>query len=154
MNGNAATLLVETARATGAAALAVGARGHGRAHRALLGSVSGRVAASAPCPVVITPHDMDVAPSILDGPILCGVDGSAHAEDAATVTAAAAERLGCELFLVHVQPPAVTPLAMGPDAPNPQVDEQTRRTAHVPPAAHRAVERVATADSGARPSSA
>ena len=125
--GNAATQLVEAAGATSAAALVVGARGHGRVHRALLGSVSGRVAASAPCPVVITPHDMDAAPSILDGPILCGVDGSPHAEDGAMVAAAAAEGLGCELILAHVLSPATTALAMGPDVPNPQVSEKTMR---------------------------
>lgn len=125
--GNAATQLIEAAGATGAAAVVVGARGHGRLHRALLGSVSGRVAASAPCPVVIAPHDMDVGAPILDGPIVCGVDGSAHAEDGARVAAAAAKRLGCELVLVHVVPPAATALAMGPDVPNPHVEEQARR---------------------------
>jgi nucleotide-binding universal stress UspA family protein len=125
--GDAATQLIEAAGATGAVALVVGARGHGRLHRALLGSVSGRVAAHAPCPVVITPHDMDARASILDGPILCGVDGSAHAEDGATVAAAAAERLGCELILVHVLPPAVTAVGIGPDVPNARVEEQARR---------------------------
>ena len=125
--GGAATQLVEAAGATGAAAVVVGARGHGRFHRALLGSVSGRVAATAPCPVVITPHDMDVAAPILDGPILCGIDGSAHAEDGATVAAAAAERLACELVLVHVVPRAVSALAMGRDVPSPQLEEQALR---------------------------
>jgi nucleotide-binding universal stress UspA family protein len=100
--GNAATQLLETAAATGATALVVGTRGHGRFHRALLGSVAGRVAAAAPCPVVLAPSAIDDDGTAGVGPIVCAVDGSARAADGATVAAAAAERFGQELVLVHV----------------------------------------------------
>jgi nucleotide-binding universal stress UspA family protein len=100
--GNAATQLLETAAATGAATLVVGTRGHGRLHRALLGSVAGRVAAAAPCPVVLAPNAIDDDGATGAGPIVCGVDGSAQAADGATVAAAAAERFGQELVLAHV----------------------------------------------------
>jgi nucleotide-binding universal stress UspA family protein len=125
--GNAATQLLEASRAMGAAAVVVGARGRGRVRRALLGSVSGRVAAHAPCPVVVAPHEVDMGASLFDGPMVCGVDGSAHAEDGARVAAAAAARLGCELVLVHILPPAVTALPRGPDVPNARVEQEARR---------------------------
>jgi nucleotide-binding universal stress UspA family protein len=114
--GAAEPALLGAAAAAGAAALVVGARGHGRVHRAVLGSVSGRVAASAPCPVVIVPHDMaanDIP--LADGPILCGVDDSAHAEQGAVAAAIAAERLGRELVLVHVLPPGLAAVRVGGD---------------------------------------
>jgi nucleotide-binding universal stress UspA family protein len=114
--GAAGPALLGGAAAAGAAALVVGARGRGRVHRAVLGSVSGRVAASAPCPVVIVPHDMaanDIP--LADGPILCGVDDSAHAEQGAAAAAAAAERLGRELVLVHVLPPGLAAASVGGD---------------------------------------
>jgi nucleotide-binding universal stress UspA family protein len=100
--GHAGTALLESAGAADAAAVVVGARGRGRIHRAVLGSVSGRVAGSAPCPVVIAPHDMEIDVPLATGPIVCGVDGSEHAEHGARVAAALAERLGRELVLVHV----------------------------------------------------
>jgi nucleotide-binding universal stress UspA family protein len=100
--GDAATALLEAAGASDAAALVVGAHGHGRIHRAVLGSVSGRVAASAPCPVIVVPHDMKADVPLTDGPVLCGVDGSEQSEHGAAVAAALAERLGRELVLVHV----------------------------------------------------
>ncbi len=111
--GDAATALLGAAAATGAAAVVVGARGHGRVHRAVLGSVSGRLAASAPCPVVVVPHDMASDVTLGDGPILCGVDDSPHAEQGATAAAAAAERLGRELVLVHVLPSGLAAVATG-----------------------------------------
>jgi nucleotide-binding universal stress UspA family protein len=111
--GDAATALLAAAAAARARALIVGARGHGRVHRAVLGSVSGRVTASAPCPVVVVPHDMANDLPLMDGPILCGVDGSAHAERGAAAAAAAAERLGRELVLVHVLPSALAAVPVG-----------------------------------------
>jgi nucleotide-binding universal stress UspA family protein len=120
--GDAATALLEAAAAAGAAALVVGARGHGRVHRAVLGSVSGRVAASAPCPVVIAPHDMASDLPLTSGPMLCGVDGSAHAEHGAAVAAAAAERLGRELVLVHVLPSGVAPVPLGAPVATPGLE--------------------------------
>ena len=105
--GHAGKGVLEAATSVAAAAVVVGARGHGRIRRAVLGSVSARVAASASCPVVIVPHDMDSDVPLVDGPVVCGVDGSAPAEQCATVAAAAAQRLGRELILVHVLPSAL-----------------------------------------------
>lgn len=99
--------LVRAAASTEAAAVVVGARGRGRVKRAVLGSVSGHLAASAPCPVVIVPHGARSGALLAEGPLLCGVDGSEHAEHAAMVAAAAARRLGRELILVHVLPAAL-----------------------------------------------
>jgi nucleotide-binding universal stress UspA family protein len=69
--GRASAVLVE--EATGAAMLVVGTRGLGRATGALLGSVSRKVAAAAPCPVVVVPEATDLD---ADGPVVVGVDGS------------------------------------------------------------------------------
>lgn len=51
--GDAGGAIVSTAMATGADLVVVGARGVGRFQRLLLGSVSERVAQTAPCPVLI-----------------------------------------------------------------------------------------------------
>lgn len=103
--GDAGTALLRAAGVADAAALVVGARGYGSVRRAVLGSVSGRVAARAPCPVVIAPHDMGGHEPLADGSILCGVDGSAQAARGAMVAAAAAQRLGRELILAHILSP-------------------------------------------------
>lgn len=85
-----------------ASAIVVGARGHGRFGRAVLGSVSGRLAAQAPCPVIVVPHGGDEPAAREEGPIVCAIDGSGHAEAGAIVAAAAARLLGRDLILVHV----------------------------------------------------
>ena len=96
-----AALLDEAAREP-TSLLVVGARARGRFGRAVLGSVSGRVAAHADCPVVVVPHAAESFRAGGDGPVVCAVDGSAEAEAGAVVAARAAERLGRELILTHV----------------------------------------------------
>ena len=54
-SGPPAALIVEAARAAGADLIVVGSHGRGPVGAALLGSVSGDVARSAPCPVVVVP---------------------------------------------------------------------------------------------------
>ena len=51
--GDPVELFVKRTRQANARLLAVGSRGHGRIRRALLGSVSGALAAKAPLPVLI-----------------------------------------------------------------------------------------------------
>ncbi|MET7515657.1 universal stress protein [Streptomyces sp. NPDC005480] len=58
VRGNAADVLVDAAE--GAEMLVVGGRGHGGFRRALLGSVSQRVAQHAPCAVTIIRPDVPV----------------------------------------------------------------------------------------------
>lgn len=58
--------------------IVVGRRGASGLGALALGSVSGRVAASAPCPTVVVPPN--AAPG--DGPVVVGVDGSEHSEAA------------------------------------------------------------------------
>ncbi len=64
--------LVEASRA--ASLTVVGSRGGGRVREVLLGSVAMHVAAHGRSPVAVIPFDRDQR----DGPILVGVDGSAH----------------------------------------------------------------------------
>jgi nucleotide-binding universal stress UspA family protein len=54
--GSAAECLLRVAEEEGAAFVVLGSRGRGRVKAALLGSVSGDVAARASCPVVLVPH--------------------------------------------------------------------------------------------------
>jgi nucleotide-binding universal stress UspA family protein len=58
--GSPALKLKEVAEAEGADLIVVGSRGHGALKSALLGSVSKELAAHAPCPVVVVPHDARV----------------------------------------------------------------------------------------------
>ena len=65
----------------------------------LVGSVSGALAAAAPCPVVAVPRGAALEEP---GPVVAGYDGSAHSLRAARHAAALAARLGRELVLLHV----------------------------------------------------
>jgi nucleotide-binding universal stress UspA family protein len=66
----------------------------------LYGSVSGALAADAPCPVVaVAPGDALCEP----GPVLVGDDGSEHARRAVRHAAALAARLGRESMRLHVE---------------------------------------------------
>jgi nucleotide-binding universal stress UspA family protein len=51
--GNVATTLVQIAQERDAAALVVGARGHGRLERFFLGSTSRQILEHSPCPVIV-----------------------------------------------------------------------------------------------------
>lgn len=75
--GPAAQVLL--AAADGASMVVVGTRGLGAVGSMFLGSVSGRIAAQASAPVVVVPPDTAFS---TDGPIVIGVDGSAHADEA------------------------------------------------------------------------
>jgi nucleotide-binding universal stress UspA family protein len=70
----------------------------GLAH-VLQGSVAGRLAASAPCPVVTVPPDGRVAER---GPVLVGDDGSDHAHRAVRHATWLAQRMGRDLIRMNV----------------------------------------------------
>ena len=82
-----------------AALLVAGTAARGGLDRVLLGSVSGELAAAAPCPLVAVPRGAALEEP---GPVVAGYDGSAHSLRAARHAAALAARLGRELVLVHV----------------------------------------------------
>jgi nucleotide-binding universal stress UspA family protein len=73
--GAPAGVLVEESRTAGL--LVLGARGRGGFTRLLTGSVATQVADHAHSPVVVVRHDVQP-----DGPVLVGVDGSAHSSAA------------------------------------------------------------------------
>lgn len=95
--------LIEAAR--DAALLVLGSRGRGGFTGLLLGSVSQRLAAHAPCPVVVVRgRDEDTA-----GPVVAGVDDTPAAEEVLREAFAAAQARGCGLTVIHSYP-AMTPL--------------------------------------------
>jgi nucleotide-binding universal stress UspA family protein len=57
--GDPATCVLDAARAEGASRIVVGSHGRGRVGRALIGSVSARIAAGAACPVHVVRGDGD-----------------------------------------------------------------------------------------------
>jgi len=67
--------------------------------RLLHGSVSGTLAADAPCPVVVVPPDAVLREP---GPILVGDDGSAHAQRAVRHAEAIGGRLERDVVRMHV----------------------------------------------------
>jgi nucleotide-binding universal stress UspA family protein len=96
--GPAATLVEESRRAD---LVVVGSRGVGGFAGLLLGSVSGQVAQHAHCPVlVIRPAEQPIP---VDGPVLCGVDGSESAALAVRLAADEAVRRNTDLVLMHVR---------------------------------------------------
>jgi nucleotide-binding universal stress UspA family protein len=66
----------------------------------LRGSVSGELAADAPCPVVVVPPDAALHEP---GPVLVGDDGSEHGRRAAGHAEALASRIKRDLVRVHVE---------------------------------------------------
>jgi nucleotide-binding universal stress UspA family protein len=75
----------------------VGSTGAGAFTRFLLGSTTGALLASCPCPVVVVPTE---APEST-GRIVVGTDGSEHADHAVRWAADEADRRGAELVIVH-----------------------------------------------------
>lgn len=84
-----AVLLREAADAAG---LVIGTRGLGALSSAMLGSVSGRLASRAHCPVYVIPSDADgAATADSAGPVVVGVDGSPESDAAVRLGLALAE---------------------------------------------------------------
>lgn len=90
-----AQALLEAART--ASLVVVGTRGLGAVGSLFLGSVSSRVAARATSPVVVVPAESD-APE--GGPVVVGVDGSAHADEALRFAFTEASRRGVDVVVV------------------------------------------------------
>jgi len=88
--GSAAHVLIEESRR--AAATVVGARGGGGFSRLKIGSVSGQVAAHAYGPVIVVRP-----PTVVDAPILVGIDGSEYASRALAYAAEQAALRHAEL---------------------------------------------------------
>ena len=91
----AAALLAE---AESADLVVVGSSGVGAIVRFLLGSVTGSLLASSPCPIVVVPEE----PCEPTGRIVVGTDGSDHADHAVRWAADEADRRRCELVVAHV----------------------------------------------------
>lgn len=116
--GNALDVLVNHSR--GAALLVVGSRGLGGFQRALLGSVSTRLAGHSACPVMIVRGGPGRA-----GPVVLGADGSAAGEAAVDFAFAEAARREVPLTAIHCWRPADTRVpqrdALKPYPNNPEV---------------------------------
>jgi nucleotide-binding universal stress UspA family protein len=97
--GQAVTELRRLAAERWAALVVAGTAARGGLDRVLIGSVSGALAAAAPCPLVAVPRGAALEEP---GPVVAGYDGSAHSRRAARHAAALAARLGRELVLLHV----------------------------------------------------
>jgi nucleotide-binding universal stress UspA family protein len=93
--GAPAKVLLEASRT--ASLMVVGTRGLNAVGALFLGSVSGRLAARASAPVVVVPPATTVPTT---GPVVVGVDGSAHADEALRFAVAEAGRRGVGLVVV------------------------------------------------------
>jgi nucleotide-binding universal stress UspA family protein len=98
VEGQVVPELLRLADARWASLIVAGTAARAGLERMLVGSVSGALAAAAPCPLVAVPRG-----AALDepGPVVAGYDGSDHSRRAARHAAALASRLGRELVLVH-----------------------------------------------------
>jgi nucleotide-binding universal stress UspA family protein len=81
------------------ALLVAGTAARGGVDRLLVGSVSGDLAAVAPCPLVAVTRGAELEEP---GPVVAGYDGSAHSLRAARHAAALSARLRRDLVLLHV----------------------------------------------------
>lgn len=89
-----------------ASLVVVGTRGLGGLGALALGSVSGKVAASAPCPTVVVPPD--VVPS--DGPVVVGVDGSEPSDAALQWAMTEAALRGVDVVALNAYQVSVLPM--------------------------------------------
>jgi nucleotide-binding universal stress UspA family protein len=110
--GDPARRLAIIAEQCGASLVVVGTRGDARSGDALLGSVSSRLAADAPCPVLVIAPGLEphVRPEDWRGrTLVTGFDGSPAAWGAARHAAILANRLGGGLSVISVDAGAVRP---------------------------------------------
>lgn len=105
--GEPAHVLVDVAERHKAELIVVGTRGRGRVASAILGSVSSTVVSLASCPVLVVPAGATIGAGL----VVCGVDDSSAARQAARVARRLAEGLGVEVVLVHAVP-TITPPGM------------------------------------------
>jgi nucleotide-binding universal stress UspA family protein len=109
--GDPAEAILETARTTGATALAMASHGRGMASRIAFGSVADRIARSSPLPVLIVHPaengDREPAPATVRR-VVTPLDGSESAAEALPVARQIAKQCGLSLHLVT----AVNPSAM------------------------------------------
>jgi nucleotide-binding universal stress UspA family protein len=123
--GDPAFRLARVADEVGATLIVVGARGRGRTGSLLLGSVSQTIASAPSRPVLVVPPEAATethrrgARSGRPRSIVCGVDGSDHAANAARVAARLASALDVRLVLAHVEPD-------GEEAPLTSIDLDAR----------------------------
>ena len=92
--------LLRVAREQGVSLLVTATAARGAIDWLLVGSVSAQLAASAPCPVLLVPHDAVLG---APGPLLCGYDGSDQSLRAARHAARLAMALRRGLVLAHVR---------------------------------------------------
>ena len=100
LNGPPVATLQNLAAEQEAALLVTGTAARGGLEHVLHGSVSGRLAAAAPCPVVIVPPGADVREA---GPVLVGDDGSDGGRLAVRHATAIAARLRRGVVRMHVE---------------------------------------------------
>lgn len=100
VEGQPVPILHELAAERRAGLLVAGTAAREGLEHVLQGSVAGRLAADAPCPVMVVPPDAAVAGA---GPVLVGDDGSDHARHAVRHAAAIGTRLGREVVRIHVE---------------------------------------------------
>lgn len=93
--GRAASVIVDTAHATGADLIILGARGQGALERVLLGSVSAEVVDQAHCAVLVARHEWTRR-------VLIGTDGSDQATGAVEFVARSGLFCGSEIGVLQV----------------------------------------------------
>src|SRR5215213_8562964 len=93
--GQPAERLATLAQSRQADLLVVGSRPRRVLARALVGGVSGSLAATSPCPVLVVPNALDdeALRDAVHGPLLLGADGTQSANRAGSVAACIADRL-------------------------------------------------------------
>jgi nucleotide-binding universal stress UspA family protein len=97
--------LAALAQTREAALLVVGSRARGVLALALLGGVSGSLAATSPCPVLVVPNELDdeALRDVVHSPLVLGADGTQSANRAGSVAACIADRLGNSVLPVRIK---------------------------------------------------
>jgi nucleotide-binding universal stress UspA family protein len=103
--GEPSHVLAEVAEEEGAEMVVVGTRARGRLASAILGSVSSAAVSLSSCPVLVVPSGGEIG----TGTLVCAVDDSSAARQAARVARALGHSLSAAVILVHAVPTTFPP---------------------------------------------
>jgi nucleotide-binding universal stress UspA family protein len=101
VDGDVAAVILDTAEDDDIDLIVMSTHGRSGFSRLMMGSITERVLHHAPCPVMTIRNDMPIRHMLIT------LDGSPLAEKVLEPALAVAEKLGCEITLLHVEHPVV-----------------------------------------------
>lgn len=103
LEGIVVETILDRVQTSGADLIVMTTHGRGGFDRLRNGSIANALVAGASVPVLLVPASMPEDAVVLEGDVLCPLDGGAFAESILTPARALADSVGAQLSLLHVQ---------------------------------------------------